>query len=35
MSHRRAVLARGTRFDPKLLYPPYRSFKTWLVKRFS
>jgi aldehyde dehydrogenase (NAD+) len=35
MSHRRSVLTRGTRFDPRFLYPPYGAFKTRLLKRFS
>jgi aldehyde dehydrogenase (NAD+) len=33
-SHRRSVLSRGMRFDPKLIYPPYGKLKTRLVKRF-
>jgi aldehyde dehydrogenase (NAD+) len=32
-SHRKAVLTRGLRFDPKLLYPPYGKLKTKLLKR--
>jgi len=35
LCHRRAVLTRGTRFDPKLLYPPYGSLKTKIVKRLT
>ena len=33
-SHRKSVLSRGMRFDPKLLYPPYGKLKTRLTKRF-
>ncbi len=33
-SHRKSVLSRGFRFDPKLLYPPYGKLKTRLAKRF-
>lgn len=33
-SHRKSVLTRGTRFDPKLMYPPYGEMLTRLVKRF-
>ncbi len=33
-SHRKPVLTRGTRFDPKLMYPPYGKTLTKLVKRF-
>jgi aldehyde dehydrogenase (NAD+) len=33
-SHRKSVLTRGTRFDPKLMYPPYGRTLTKLVKRF-
>lgn len=33
-SHRKSVLTRGTRFDPKLMYPPYGKTLTKLVKRF-
>jgi aldehyde dehydrogenase (NAD+) len=33
-SHRKSVLTRGTRFDPKFLYPPYGKTLTKLVKRF-
>jgi aldehyde dehydrogenase (NAD+) len=32
-SHRKAVVSKGTRFDPKMMYPPYGSFKTKLIKR--
>ncbi|MGH3494982.1 MAG: aldehyde dehydrogenase family protein, partial [Sciscionella sp.] len=32
-THRKAVLARGTRFDPPLLYPPYSRAKRWLMRR--
>jgi aldehyde dehydrogenase (NAD+) len=33
-SHRKAVLSRGFRFDPKWMYPPYSGLKTKLVRRF-
>lgn len=33
-SHRKSVLTRGTRFDPKLMYPPYGKILTRLVRRF-
>ena len=33
-SHRKSVLTRDMRFDPKIMYPPYSSFRTKLVKRF-
>jgi aldehyde dehydrogenase (NAD+) len=33
-SHRKAVMTRGLRFDPKLMYPPYSERKTKLMKRF-
>jgi len=33
-SHRKSVLTRGTRFDPKLMYPPYGERLTKLVRRF-
>ena len=34
-SHRKSVLSRkSTRFDPKMLYPPYGSLKLKLVKKF-
>jgi len=32
-SHRKAVLSKTTRFDPKMLYPPYGKLKTSLVKK--
>jgi len=32
-SHRKAVMIRGLRFDPKLMYPPYQSWKTKLVRK--
>jgi aldehyde dehydrogenase (NAD+) len=32
-SHRKSVMTKPTRFDLKLLYPPYGRFKTALVKR--
>jgi aldehyde dehydrogenase (NAD+) len=31
-SHRKAVLVRGLRLDPKMLYPPYGRLKTRLAK---
>jgi aldehyde dehydrogenase (NAD+) len=34
-SHRKSVLTRGTRFDPKFIYPPYTRLKTALIKRIS
>jgi aldehyde dehydrogenase (NAD+) len=34
-SHRKSVLTRGTRFDPKFIYPPYTRLKTALIKRLS
>ncbi len=33
-SHRKAVMTRGVRFDPKLMYPPYSERKTRMLKRF-
>jgi aldehyde dehydrogenase (NAD+) len=33
-SHRKSVLTRGTRFDPKIMYPPYGPLITKLVQRF-
>jgi len=33
-SHRKSVLTRGTRFDPKIMYPPYGKRITNLVRRF-
>jgi aldehyde dehydrogenase (NAD+) len=33
-SHRKSVLSRGTRFDPKIMYPPYGKTITRIVKRF-
>jgi aldehyde dehydrogenase (NAD+) len=32
-SHRKSVMTRGMRFDPKLMYPPYGRRKTRLMKR--
>jgi aldehyde dehydrogenase (NAD+) len=34
-SHRKSVLTRGVRFDPKITYPPYTRLKTALLKRFT
>ncbi|MCG8590184.1 MAG: aldehyde dehydrogenase family protein [Proteobacteria bacterium] len=33
-SHRKSVLTKPTRSDPKLMYPPYSDFVTRLAKRF-
>ncbi|MGH8979389.1 MAG: aldehyde dehydrogenase family protein [Acidimicrobiales bacterium] len=33
-SHRRAVLAKPTRPDPPVQYPPYTKRKEWVLKRF-
>jgi aldehyde dehydrogenase (NAD+) len=33
-SHRKSVLSRGMRFDPKMLYPPYTQLRLKLMKRF-
>jgi aldehyde dehydrogenase (NAD+) len=33
-SHRKAVLRRGFRFDPKMLYPPYSERKRRILQRF-
>ena len=33
-SHRKSVLTRGTRFDPKIMYPPYGERLTKLARRF-
>lgn len=33
-SHRKSVLTRPTRMDPKLAYPPYTKIKERLVRRF-
>jgi aldehyde dehydrogenase (NAD+) len=32
-SHRKSVVTKTTRLDPKIVYPPYGSLKTSLVKR--
>jgi len=32
-SHRKSVVTKSTRIDPKLAYPPYTKFKTALMKR--
>jgi aldehyde dehydrogenase (NAD+) len=32
-SHRKAVLKRGLRFDPKIMYPPYTRRKTKMVRK--
>jgi aldehyde dehydrogenase (NAD+) len=32
-SHRKAVVEKGTRFDPKFAYPPYGRFKSALMRR--
>ncbi len=32
-SHRKAVVTKGTRFDPKMMYPPYGAIRTRLIKR--
>jgi aldehyde dehydrogenase (NAD+) len=32
-SHRKSVVTKSTRVDPKLAYPPYTRFKTQLLKR--
>jgi aldehyde dehydrogenase (NAD+) len=32
-SHRKAVLSKSTRLDPKLAYPPYTKLKTTLLKK--
>ncbi|HEY8153526.1 MAG TPA: aldehyde dehydrogenase family protein [Myxococcota bacterium] len=34
-SHHKSVLTRGTRFDPKLMYPPYTKLKAALLKRLA
>ena len=34
-SHHKSVLTRGTRFDPKLMYPPYSKWKAALIKRLA
>ena len=34
-SHRRAVVSKTTRIDPKLVYPPYGKLKKAIVKRFA
>ena len=33
-SHRRSVLTRGTRFDPSIMYPPYKPTIAKLMQRF-
>ena len=33
-SHRKSVLAKPTRLDPKLAYPPYTKLKERLIRRF-
>ncbi|MEU1994031.1 aldehyde dehydrogenase family protein [Nocardia gamkensis] len=32
-SHRKSVVRKPTRPDPDILYPPYTSFKKWLLRR--
>lgn len=32
-SHRKAVVTKSTRLDPKMIYPPYGGWKTQLVKK--
>lgn len=32
-SHRKSVLSRGLRFDPSLFYPPYKGWRSRLLKR--
>ena len=32
-SHRKPVLRRGVRPDPKIAYPPYTSFKQRVLRR--
>jgi aldehyde dehydrogenase (NAD+) len=32
-SHRKSVLTKGWRFDPKPMYPPYGRIKTRLIKK--
>jgi aldehyde dehydrogenase (NAD+) len=32
-SHRKSVLSRDMRFDPKVMYPPYTSLKTRMIKK--
>jgi len=32
-SHRKSVVTKGTRFDPKMAYPPYGKLMTKLIKR--
>ena len=32
-SHRKSVLAKPTRPDPSVLYPPYSRIKRWLIRR--
>ena len=32
-SHRKAVVEKPTRFDPKFAYPPYGRFKSALMRR--
>jgi len=34
-SHRKSVYARSTWFDPRILYPPYGSFKARWLRHFS
>ncbi|MCZ7525430.1 MAG: aldehyde dehydrogenase family protein [Acidimicrobiia bacterium] len=33
-SHRKSVLVKSTRFDPKVAYPPYTALKKKLMRRF-
>jgi aldehyde dehydrogenase (NAD+) len=33
-SHRKSVLSRGFRFEPRWMYPPYSKLRTKLVQRF-
>ena len=34
-SHRKSVLKKSTKVDPKMAYPPYTKFKKALIKRFA
>ena len=34
-SHRKSVLKKGTRIDPRSVYPPYTKLKKALIKRFA
>jgi len=34
LSHRKAVVSKPTRIDPKIVYPPYTRLKEWIARTF-